>query len=274
MHLLRLALAAILLAFDAQAAPREIDVTFEARNLQRSTSFDHLYIEGPKLQLTGRFAVPEGPGPFPAVVHLHGCEGSIPPRDEAWVERFASWGFAVLRLDSFGPRGMTSVCVSPGNLPSFDQAVDAYSAKAWLSERPEIDPNRIVLAGWSYGGTAVLAGLGSPPTAFGARKGTKPFVAGIAFYPHCVSPNEVQAPILILIGDAGTWEPWEPVSLCRQIGEHPRVRLEVYPGAHQGFDIPGADHHVTPSHRMIRHSPQAEAAAVGAVKSLIGGLVP
>jgi hypothetical protein len=63
----RLALAAILLAFDAQAAPREIEVAFEARNLQRSTSWDRLYIEGPKLRLTGRFAVPEGSGPFPAV---------------------------------------------------------------------------------------------------------------------------------------------------------------------------------------------------------------
>jgi len=114
MHLYRLALAAILVAFDARAAPRETDVAFEARNLQRSTSFDRPYIEGPKLQLTGRLAMPEGSGPFPAVVHLHGCEVSIPPRDEAWVARFTSWGFAVLRLDSLGPRGKTSVCNSRG----------------------------------------------------------------------------------------------------------------------------------------------------------------
>src|SRR5215204_825366 len=266
MHLHRLALAAILLAFDAQGAPREIDVAFEARNLQLSTSIDTLYEEGPKLQLTGRFAVPEGSGPFPAVVHLLGCAGAIPPRDEAWVERFTSWGFAVLRLDSLGPRGKTSVCNSPVDLPSFNRAVDAYSAKEWLSGRPEIDPSRIVLAGWAHGSWAVLAALGSPPTAFGARKGTKPFVAGIAFYPHCVSPNEVQAPILILIGDADTWE---RASLCRQMVEqHPRIRLVVYPGAHHGFDIPGADY-VMLGHR-IRHSPQDEAAAIDAVKSLIG----
>jgi dienelactone hydrolase len=273
MHLHRLALAAILLAFDAQAAPREIDVAFEARNLQLSTSIDTLYEEGPKLQLTGRFAVPEGSGPFPAVVHLLGCSGAIPPRDEAWVERFTSWGFAVLRLDSLGPRGKTSRCIIPYDLPSFDQAVDAYSAKEWLSGRPEIDPSRIVLAGWAHGSWAVLAALGSPPTAFGARKGTKPFVAGIAFYPHCVSPNEVQAPILILIGDADTWEHASLASLCRQMVEqHPRIRLVVYPGAHHGFDIPGADH-VMLGYR-IRHSPQDEAAAIGAVKSLIGGLAP
>ncbi len=270
MSLHRLALAAVLLAIEAQAAPREIDVAFEARNLQRSTSFDRLYIEGPKLRLTGRFAVPEGSGPFPAVVHLHGCEVAIPPRDEAWVERFTSWGFAVLRLDSLGPRGRTSVCISTDILPPFDRAVDAYAAKEWLSERPEIDPSRIVLAGWSHGGKTVLMALGLPPTAFGARKGTKPFVAGIAFYPACISPNEVQAPILILIGDADTWS---PVIHCREMREHPRIRLEVQPGAHSGFDIPGADH-VILGQRVIRHSLQAEAAAVEAVKSLIGGLVP
>jgi dienelactone hydrolase len=268
MHLHTLALAAILVAFNAQAAPRETDVTFEARNLQRSTIWDRPYIEGPKLQLTGRFALPEGSGPFPAVVHLHGCEGSIPPRDEAWVERFTSWGFAVLRLDSLGPRGQASVCKS-GDLPAFDQAADAYSAKEWLSGRPEIDPSRIVLAGWSHGGVAVLAALGMPPTHFGARQGTKPFVAGIAFYPLCVSPSEVQAPILILIGDA---DMWEPASLCRQMGEHPRLRLEVYSGAHHGFDIPGADYVMLGY--QIRHSPHDEEAAIGAVKALIGGLSP
>ena len=55
-----------------------------------------LYIEGPKLRLTGRLAEPEGSGPFPAVVLLHGCEGALPARDDAWVERFTSWGFAAL----------------------------------------------------------------------------------------------------------------------------------------------------------------------------------
>jgi dienelactone hydrolase len=266
MHFHRLALAAILLAFDAQAAPREIEVAFEARNLQRSTSWDYLYIEGPKLRLTGRFAVPEGSGPFPAVVHLHSCE-PVPSRDDAWVERFTSWGLAVLRLDSLSPRGKTSTCNSPGDLPSFDRAADAYSAKEWLSQRSEIDSNQIVLAGWSHGGAAVLAALGSPPAAFGAPKGTKPFVAGIAFYPDCVSPNEVQAPILILIGEADTYS---PVSLCRQMEEHPRIRLVMYPGAYQGFDIPGADYLMLG--KRIRHSRQAEEASVSAVKSLIGGL--
>jgi hypothetical protein len=28
--------------------------------------------------------VPEGSGPFPAVVHLHSCE-PVPARDDAWV---------------------------------------------------------------------------------------------------------------------------------------------------------------------------------------------
>jgi dienelactone hydrolase len=271
MLLLNLALAATLLAFEAWAAPNEMDVAFEGPDLRRSSNFATVYIEGPVLRLTGRYAVPEGSGPFPAVVHLHGCAGAIPPRDEAWVQRFTSWGFAVLRLDSLGPRGKDkmSVCVDPDTLSSFSRAVDAYAAKDWLSRRPEIDPSRIVLAGWSHGGSAVLAALGSPPTDFRVPKGTKPFLAGIAFYPYCVTPNEVQVPVLILVGDRDTWT---PADLCRAMAHHPKTRVEVYPDAHQGFDIPGADH-VLLGHR-IRYSPEAEAAAVSAVKTLIGGLVP
>ena len=52
----------------------------------------------------------------------------------------------------------------------------------------------------------------------------------------------------------------------------PKIRLMVYPGAYQGFDIPGADHMML-GHR-IQHSPQAEEASVSTVKSLIGGLAP
>ena len=44
----------------------------------------------------------------------------------------------------------------------------------------------------------------------------------------------------------------------------------MYPGAYQGFDIPGADYLMLG--RQIRHSRQAEEASVSAVKSLIGGL--
>jgi dienelactone hydrolase len=53
--------------------------------------------------------LPDGTGPFPAVILLHGCggEGSA---QQYWIDRLTGWGYAVLRLDSFTARGLTTVC--------------------------------------------------------------------------------------------------------------------------------------------------------------------
>src|SRR3989339_2086767 len=44
------------------------------------------------LNLTARLSKPEGEGPFPAVVLLHGCSGMQPGRDSLWARRIAGWG--------------------------------------------------------------------------------------------------------------------------------------------------------------------------------------
>ena len=50
------------------------------------------------------------PGPSPAVVLLHGCNGNWQRIDERWGKRIASWGYVTLTVDSFGPRGIKSTC--------------------------------------------------------------------------------------------------------------------------------------------------------------------
>src|SRR5262245_32057076 len=55
---------------------------------------------------------PAGPGPFPAVVGLHGCgglvnrAGTLGARYRDWAERLVGAGFVVLYPDSFGSRGL------------------------------------------------------------------------------------------------------------------------------------------------------------------------
>jgi dipeptidyl aminopeptidase/acylaminoacyl peptidase len=75
--------------------PTAMAVTFPAR-------------EG-NVQLTGQLYQPAGEGPFPAVVFLHGCAG-IDPVQHHWAHRLQQWGYVVLLVDSFGPRGVTNVC--------------------------------------------------------------------------------------------------------------------------------------------------------------------
>jgi dienelactone hydrolase len=66
---------------------------------------------------------PAGPGPFPAVVALHGCAGlygrdaSLSPRHVAWAERLTAKGFAVLFPDSLAraapPHSAARMSASP-----------------------------------------------------------------------------------------------------------------------------------------------------------------
>src|SRR5512137_282753 len=106
--------------------------------------------------LDGTLTLPEGAGPFPAVILI---TGSGPQnRDEeifghkpflVLADHLSRRGIAVLRYDDRG------VGKSTGNLAtatSEDLAGDAWAAWQMLSARPEIDPKRIGLLGHSEGG--------------------------------------------------------------------------------------------------------------------------
>jgi dienelactone hydrolase len=177
-------------SLSAVASPKPLEVALETPDIRRPTTPEKRFEQGPLITLRGQLFMPEGIGPFPAIVHLHGCAGTVPARDERWTERFVEWGFAVLRIDSLGARGKTSVCDSPADLPVFNRSGDAYVAKVWLARQPQINPERILVAGWSLGGWTVLRALGSPPSDFGATANAKPFRAGIAFYPLCAPPDQ------------------------------------------------------------------------------------
>jgi dienelactone hydrolase len=57
------------------------------------------------VSLTGILTKPEGNGPFPTIVLLHGCSGlqHSKSRSELWSNRLVNWGYVTLQIDSFGP---------------------------------------------------------------------------------------------------------------------------------------------------------------------------
>ena len=85
---------------------------------------------GDPVVLKGNLTKPQGDGPFPAVVMLHPCPGPMPEYEETWVDRFTSWGYVTFRVDSFGPRGESSVCVKLLAVPPWDRAQDAHDANS------------------------------------------------------------------------------------------------------------------------------------------------
>ncbi len=192
---------------------------------------------GETIMLSGRLLRPEGDGPFPAVVLLHGCSGM--DYDDPRMKNLLSWGYVLLWIDSFGPRGIGSVCGRGSGTkanPSV-HAWDAHAGKDYLASLPYVDSNRIAVMGWSHGGMTVLAAVSNRARNEPLRP--HPFKAAIAFYPYCdLKLPRVDAPLLVLIGDA---DDWSPVQRCRQMeltGEAPHdYQLIVYPGATHDFDM-------------------------------------
>jgi dienelactone hydrolase len=183
---------------------------------------------------------PEGAGPFPFVVLMHGCGGL---RHEAawtawvqpWADLFRKHGIGTAVVDSFGPRGVDQVCT--GNVAEWAvrRADDAYSARAWLGEQPSVDVRRIAVMGMSNGGRTVLAALRT------TLKHPDPFVAGVALYPGCQTDvsSHFYAPLLVLVGKADTVA---PARFCEQMKRGqpesaPELRLVVYLRGPHTFDM-------------------------------------
>src|ERR1700757_4918669 len=95
--------------------------------------------------LQGLLRRPTGPGPFPAVVLLHSCNGNWQKLDERWGRQIAPWGYVTLTVDSFGPRGIDETC---GNGTPADMAFDAYRALDFLVRQHAVDPDRVAVLGF------------------------------------------------------------------------------------------------------------------------------
>jgi len=212
----------------------------------------------PSIQLRGHLARPEGNGPFPAIVLLHTCAG-ISEHEESWARRLVSWGYVVLSVDSFTPRGVKYICdARPSTATPWSRVLDAYGAKRFLSNRPFVDPNRIAVMGMSHGGHTVLL-VAKQSTSTGLA--LKPFRTAVALYPICGEPEPIDTPILILIGDEDTWTPANECIRHMDRLQHPHeMTLKVFPGAYHLFDHPGID--IVEMGHTVRSDPEAAAQAI------------
>lgn len=176
---------------------------------------------------------PEGAGPFPFVVLLHGCGGLY---HEAmwttwvmpWAELFRTHGIGTAVVDSFTPRGVDQVCTRNVAGWAVRRADDAYSVRGWLAEQPYVDATRIAVMGMSNGGRTVLAAMRT------TLKHPHPFVAGVALYPGCQTDlrSAFYAPLLVLIGSADIVT---PARFCEEMKRAqpesaPRLDLVIFPG--------------------------------------------
>jgi carboxymethylenebutenolidase len=103
-------------------------------------------------------ANPEGDGPFPTVIMIHefwGLNASIVSK----ADLLAQEGYLVVAPDTF--RGSTTAWIPRAiyqviSTRSENVNADLDSVYAWLKTQPDVDANKIAIAGFCYGGRTSL----------------------------------------------------------------------------------------------------------------------
>jgi carboxymethylenebutenolidase len=245
-------------------------------------------------ELVGYLFRPAGAGPHPAIVLLHGRGGPYSANDKAdctlvarnvasdcdartlskrhrmWGEFWAGHGYLALLPDSFGPRGKAH------GFPRFShddperddvnertvRPLDAEGALAYLRGRGDVVAGRVLLQGWSNGGSTTLNVM----IRQGAQTG---FRAALAFYPGCgrqalLEPQvSTTAPLALFLGSAD-----EEVSpeICRHVAARSQdagtnIDVTLYPGATHDFDDPGQRRQSLPDNVAAKDDAMARALA-------------
>jgi dienelactone hydrolase len=253
--------AAPLRAADAPQPFAGLPVTFDSRDRALTAP------------VPGTLYAPEGSGPFPAVVLLHGCSGAG-ASTHGWAAWLAEQGCVALVVDSLAARNVTSVCTSIVDHPTTkDQTLDGYGALTYLGSLPTVAPGRIGVMGWSHGGSATLNAV---DRGFVAAHPGGGFKAAVSFYPACrlFPADGITAPLLVLLGSA---DDWNRPGGCE--AQAPRLQARgaplewhVYDGPTHAFDVPGRDRivHVGNDAFHLRYNPAATADAHARVLAFFG----
>ena len=175
-------------AFSSPVEPNDVYVyDFAARSLERLTSspreVDAATLVEPTLHRFESFDgesipvflfEPEGDGPFPVVITVHGGPESqwrpwYSPAFAPLTQELVARGYAVAAPNVRGSTGYGKRFEHLDDIElRLDSVRDLASLHAWLAARPEIDGSRAVVYGRSYGGYMVLAALAFHPELWAA----------------------------------------------------------------------------------------------------------
>lgn len=205
---------------------------------------------------------PDGNGPFPAVVYLHGCGGLSESTRHRVADLMTGWGYVVLAVDSFATRGIKQSC----DQTSTNRQGDAWGALRYLSSLGFIDPERIAIVGSSQGAIVGLQIASTHAVDLFAVPEKQKFKALVAYYPRCsVASDQLTIPAVILIGEL---DDWTPASDCQRwmqgrADNGPSVKLVTYPGAYHAFDVPSLGDGRRMFGHWLKYDADAAARSVG-----------
>lgn len=198
---------------------------------------------GKPITVAGQLRVAQGNGKLPLVILMHGSSG-IGPNIDLWERTFNEMGVSTFAIDGMTGRGLTQVGTQQAVLGRLNFIIDIYRSLEVLAKHPRVDPEKIILMGFSRGGQATLYASLERFHALWNKSGAR-FAAYIPFYPDCATryatDTEVGSkPIRIF---HGTPDDYNPVSSCKAYVERLKtagrdVTLTEYADAPHGFDTP------------------------------------
>jgi dienelactone hydrolase len=229
----------------AQSIPKEVASRVELYAIPSLTISDRQFLtgdaNGTPVTVAGEFRVAQGTGRLPVVVLMHGSSG-VGATTEAWVHTFNAMGISTFVIDGFTGRGLTTTAPNQALLGRLNLIVDIYRSLDILAKHPRVDPDRIVLMGFSRGGQAALYASLDRFNKLWNKSGAQ-FAAYIPFYPDCstsyvTDTDVVSHPIRIF---HGTPDDYNPVASCRafvsRLKEAKRdVVLTEYADSQHAFD--------------------------------------
>lgn len=144
--------------------------------------------------------------PVPAMVIVPGSGGIAPGREHDYAKWFNQQGIAAFVVEYYAPRGFDSesnYIFRTSAVSEFDLITDAYAALKLLNNSPLVDPQRIGLIGFSYGGMAARLAM-DERIQQSLAPGLPPFSLHIDVYGPCFqnlqSTAVTNAPLLTLRG--------------------------------------------------------------------------
>lgn len=199
--------------------------------------------DGKPVTVAGELRLPRaGTERFPLVILLHGG-GGISGYVLDWESYFLAMGVATFVIDSFTARDINSTTNDLAQLGRLTQVEDAYRALALLAKHPRIDPARVMLMGFSRGGTNTLYASLTRFQRMHAAASAVHFAAYVAFYPDCsITYRDDEAiaaqPVRVF---HGTDDNYNPIASCSAYVERLKakgrdVQLTEYAGAGHVFD--------------------------------------
>lgn len=228
--------------FSKQLAPRT-----ELHPISTLTLTDEQFLKGDAggkaVTISGQLRIAQGKGRLPLVILQHGS-GGYGANVDAWERELNQMGISTFALDGFTGRGLVEVSSNQSLLGRLNFILDIYRALEIAAKHPRVDPNRIVLMGFSRGGQATLYASVKRFHRLWNRSGAE-FAAYIPFYPDCmttyISDGDVADRPIRIFG--GTPDDYNPIGVCKPYVERLRaaghdVEVTEYPNASHAFDNP------------------------------------